>query len=218
MRKYISRLGGIVAALILTSSCAALQLGLAATQLALGTASLVGHSVLLGHDLHTFVGSHKTAYEFELADVSNDGGVRAGEIIYPKADSQYKAEYRDDLVDFTFCYLGNCFRPAFKNRTNAYLAINWNDVVMESSQKLLCRDATSGLSTITPGAFNEAHLYVVYDTVSATYRTLPLYTSQKKADADNLVGQEFLLTFPLIKGEKVVTYSVKIRIKSVTVN
>lgn len=218
MKRFFTILAATGLTIVSLNSCAALQLGLAATELALSTASLVGHSVLLGHDLHTFVGSHKTAYEFEIVDVKNDGGIPTGEIVYPKADNQYKAEYRDGLVDFTFCYSLNCFRLGLKNCTNSYLAINWNDVVMDSSSKLLWKDASSSLSTITPAAFNEAYLYVVYDTVSATYRTLPLYTSQKKADSDKLVGESFTLTFPIIKGEKVITYTATIKIASVTVN
>ena len=54
--------------------------------------------------------------------------------------------------------------------------------------------------------------------MSATHRTLPLFVSQKKADAAGLVGKEFTLTAPVIKGDKVITYSVRMRITGVNVN
>ncbi len=218
MRKLFNTLCGLAATVLLTSSCAALGVGLAATRLAVSTVSLAGSSAILGYDLHTFVGSHKTAYEFEMVSVENDADIPGAEIIHPAADTEHKAEYRDDLVDVTFCYSMNCFRLGLKNRGDSYLAINWNDVVMDSSQKLLWKDATAGLSTITPTVFNEAYLYVVYDKVSATPRTLPLFVTQKKADAAELVGKEFTLTFPIIKGEKVITYSVCMRVTGVIVN
>lgn len=218
MIKSFNALCGLVATLLLSCSCAALSVGLAATGLAVSAVSLAGSSALLGYDLHTFVGSHKTAYEFEMVSVENDGHIDGAEIVHPKADAEYKAEYRDEMLNVTFCYSMNCFRLGMRNRGDTYLAINWNDVVMDSSQKLLWKDATAGLSTITPAVFNEAYLYVVYDTVSATHRTLPLFVSQKKADAAGLVGKEFTLTAPVIKGDKVITYSVRMRITGVNVN
>lgn len=210
--KHIFTLMTLVTLTILSvSSCAVVGL-------ALSTASLVGHSALLAHDLNTYVGSHKTAYTFEFVDMTNDGGIGGGQIVQPIADNQNKAEYRDDLIDFTFCYKFNCLAPAFKGSSSSYLTINWNDIVMEGSQKLLWRDGNSSMSTITKAGFNEANLYVVYDTVFKTYRTLPLYTSQRKADEAKLVGQTFKLTFPLINVDKVITYTATIKIVEISVN
>ena len=89
---------------------------------------------------------------------------------------------------------------------------------MEGTQKLLWKDGNSSMSTITKAGFNEANLYVVYDSVSATYRTLPLYTSQKKVDEAKLVGQTFTLTFPIINVDKVITYTATLKITAVNVN
>lgn len=185
--------------------------------LALSTASLVGHSALLAHDLTTFVGSHKTAYTFELVSMTNDGGIENASIVNPVADSESKAEFKDDLIDFTFQYKYNCLVPAFKGQSNQYLTINWNDIVMDGSKKLLWRDGNASLSTITKAGYNEANLYVVYDSVSGTYRTLPLYVSQAKADEANLVGQTFTLNFPIIIVDKVITYTATIKISNVSV-
>lgn len=218
MKRYITLVLVILGTAFSVCSCGVASLALHATSLALSTASLVGHSALLAHDLHTYVGSHKTAYTFELVDMTNDGDISGGKVINQIADNQYRAEYRDDLLDFTFCYKYNCLVPAFKGCTNSYLTINWNDVVMEGTQKLLWKDGNSSMSTITKAGYNEANLYVVYDTVSATYRTLPLYVSQKKADEANLVGQTFSLTFPIINVDKVITYTATIKIASITVN
>ena len=218
MKRYISILAIFAGTVLSVSSCGVASLALHATSLALSTASLVGHSALLAHDLHTYVGSHKTAYTFELVDMANDGGIEGGKIVYPTADTQYRAEYKDNLIDFTFCYKYNCLVPAFKGQSNSYLTINWNDVVMEGTQKLLWKDDNSSMSTITKAGYNEANLYVVYDSVSATYRTLPLFTSQKKADEAQLVGQSFTLTFPIINVDKVITYTATVKITSVDVN
>ena len=218
MKRIINFLTLSVIIIATVSSCGVASLALHATSLALNTASLVGHSALLAHDLHTYVGSHKTAYTFELVDMVNDGGIEGGKVIYPTADTQYRAEFTDELIDFTFCYKYNCFVTAFKGQSNSYLTINWNDVVMEGTQKLLWKDGNSTMSTITKAGFNEANLYVVYDSVSATYRTLPLYTSQKKADEANLVGQTFTLTFPIINVDKVITYTATLKITAVNVN
>lgn len=185
--------------------------------LALRTASIVGHSALLAHDLTTFVGSHKTAYTFELISMTNDGGIENASIVNPVADSESKAEYKDDLIDFTFQYKYNCLVPAFKGQSNQYLTINWNDIVMDGSRKLLWRDGNASLSTITKAGYNEANLYVVYDSVSGTYRTLPLYVSQAKADEANLVGQTFTLVFPIINVDKVITYTATIKIANISV-
>lgn len=185
--------------------------------LALSTASLVGHSALLAHDLTTFVGSHKTAYTFELVSMTNDGGIGNASIVNPLADSESNAEFKDDLIDFTFQYKYNCFVPAFKGQSNQYLTINWNDIVMDGSRKLLWRDGNSSLSTITKAGYNEANLYVVYDSVSGTHRTLPLYVSQAKADEANLAGQTFTLVFPIINVDKVITYTATIKITNISV-
>ncbi len=185
--------------------------------LALSTASIVGHSALLAHDLTSFVGSHKTAYTFELVSMTNDGGIGNPSIVNPVADSESKAEFKDDLIDFTFQYKYNCFVPAFKGQSNQYLTINWNDIVMDGSRKLLWRDGNASLSTITRAGYNEANLYVVYDSVSGTHRTLPLYVSQAKADEANLVGQTFTLVFPIINVDKVITYTATIKITNISV-
>lgn len=211
MKRFFTLLTVVSLTVFSVSSCAI-------ASLALSTASLVGHSALLAHDLNTYVGSHKTAYTFELVDMTNDGGIGGGKVLYPTADNQYKAEFKDNLVDFTFYYKYNCLVPAFKGQSNAYLTINWNDIVMDGKQKLLWKDGNSSMSTITKAGYNEANLYVIYDSVSATYRTLPLYTSQKKADEANLVGQTFTLTFPLINVDKVITYTATIKISEVKVN
>lgn len=218
MKRNISVFAIFVGAILSINSCGVASLALSATSLALGTASLVGHTALLAHDLHTFVGSHKTAYTFELVDMTNDGSIEGGEVVYPTADTQYRAEYRDNLVDFMFCYKNNCLVTAFKGQSNAYLTINWNDIVMEGTQKLLWKNGNSSVSTITKAGFNEANLYVVYDSVSATYRTLPLFVSQKKADEAQLVGQTFTLTFPIINVDKVITYTATVKVTSVNVN
>ena len=189
-----------------------------AATIALSTASLVGHSAVLAHDLHTYVGSHRTAYSFELVDMINDGSIENGKIVYPTADADHRAEFSDDLINFTFCYKDNCIVAAFKGQSNSYLTINWNDVVMEGTQKLLWRNGNSSMSTITKAGFNVANLYVVYDSLSATFRTLPLYTSQKKADEAKLVGQTFTLNFPIINVDKVITYTTTLKITAVNVN
>lgn len=75
MKRYISILAIFAGTVLSVSSCGVASLALHATSLALSTASLVGHSALLAHDLHTYVGSHKTAYTFELVDMANDGGI-----------------------------------------------------------------------------------------------------------------------------------------------
>ena len=211
MKRIFSILTLLSLTILSVSSCAVVGL-------ALSTASLVGHSALLAHDLNTYVGSHKTAYTFELVSMSNDGGINGGQITYPTADSQYKAEFKDNLVDFTFYYKYNCLVPGFKGQSNAYLQINWNDVVMDGTRKLLWKDGNSSMSTITKAGVNEASLYVIYDSVSATYRTLPLYTSQKKADESKLVGECFTLTFPIINVDKVITYTATVKITGITVN
>lgn len=209
----------IFASIVLSvSSCGVASLALHATSLALNAASLVGHSALLAHDLHTYVGSHKTDYTFELVDMTNDGGIEGGKVVYPTADTEYKAEYRDNLIDFTLCYKNNCLVPAFKGQSSSYLTINWNDIVMEGTQKLLWKDGNSSISSITKAGFNEANLYVVYDSVSGIYRTLPLFTSQKKADEAQLAGQSFTLTFPIINVDKVITYTATVKISSVNIN
>ena len=169
MKRYISLIAVGLGVIVSVNSCSVASLALYATSLALGTASLVGHSALLAHDLTTYVGSHKTAYTFELVELANDGGIGGGKILHPTADNQYRAEFKDDLIDFTFCYKYNCIVPAFKGCTNSY-------------------------------------------------RTLPLYVSQKKADESNLVGQTFTLTFPIINVDKVITYTATIKINSITVN
>ena len=211
MKRLISNLLILAAIALSVNSCAVVGL-------ALSTASLVGQSALLAHSLNTVVGSHKTSYAFELVEMTNDGGFGGGEIVSPVADSQTKAEFRDDLIDFQFHYKHNCLIVGFKGQTSSYLTINWNDIVMEGSQKLLWKDGNSSMSTISKAGFNEANLYVIYDTASSTYRTLPLYTSQKKADEGGLAGQTFTLTFPIIQVDKVITYTAKLKITSITVN
>lgn len=211
MKRSFTQLTLVILTALSVSSCSIVGL-------ALSTASLVGHSALLAHDLNTYVGSHKTAYTFELVEMTNDGGIGGGKVVYPTADNQYKAEFQDDLVDFTFYYRYNCLVPAFKGRTNTYLTINWNDIVMEGTRKLLWKDGNSSMSTITKAGFNEANLYVIYDSVSATYRTLPLYTSQKKADESGLEGQIFTLSFPIIMTDKVITYTATVKISDIKVS
>lgn len=211
MKRSFAQLSLIILTALSVCSCSIIGLGLA-----LGSAAV--SSAELAHNLNTYVGSHKTTYSFELVEMTNDGGIGGGKVVYPTADSENKAEFQDDMVDFTFFYKNNCLVPAFKGQTNTYLTINWNDIVMEGTQKLFWKDGSSSMSTITKAAFNEASLYVVYDSVSATCRTLPLYTSQRKADESGLVGQTFTLTFPIIQLDKVITYTAKIKILSISVN
>lgn len=108
--------------------------------------------------------------------------------------------------------------PAFKSQTSSYITINWNDIVMDGTQKLLWKDGNSSMSTITKAGFNEASLYVIFDKISKTYRTLPVYTSQKKADEANLVGQTFTLAFPIINVDSVITYTATIKIADIKVD
>lgn len=218
MKRFFSILVSFLLMVLAISSCGVASLALSATSLALNTASLVGHSALLAHDLNTYVGDHKTAYTFELVSMTNDGGIEGGEVVYPTADKQYRAEFRDDLIDFTFCFKYNCMAPAFKSQTSSYITINWNDIVMDGTQKLLWKDGNSSMSTITKAGYNEASLYVIFDKVSKTYRTLPVYTSQKKADEANLVGQTFTLAFPIINVDKVITYTATIKIADIIVD
>ena len=218
MKRFLISLFISFMTIMSVSSCGVASLALSATSLALNTASLVGHSALLAHDLTTYVGDHKTAYTFELVSMTNDGGIMGGEILYPTADNQYKAEFKDDLIDFTFCFKYNCIAPAFKSQTNTYITINWNDIVLDGSQKLLWKDGNSSMSTLTRAGFNEAYLYVIFDKVSRTYRTLPVYVSQKKADEANLVGQTFTLAFRIINVDKVITYTATIKIADITVS
>ena len=206
MKKHFFSLAA-VAATVLTSSCGTV----------VSTIGIIRETAISGRNLGVLVGSDRTAYEFEVTGVTNDGGIPAGRIVQPTADIERKAEYRDDLVDLIFCYSSNCFRLGFRNRGNRYLAINWNDIIMDGSQKLFWKDARNGLSTITPAAFNEAYLYVSLDRLSGICRSLPVFISQKKADEAGVTGRELTFTCPVIQGEKVVTYSVRVRIVAVKV-
>lgn len=75
MKHFSTVLFSLILTVSTISSCGVASLALSATSLALNTASLVGHSALLAHDLNTYVGDHKTAYTFELVSMTNDGGI-----------------------------------------------------------------------------------------------------------------------------------------------
>ena len=177
----------------------------------------MGNTAILAHDVNTYVGTNNTNYTFELIDVSNDGNVQGGVVIQPVADANNLALFQDDLIEFSYHYKYNCIVPAFKGRTNSYLTINWNDVTMDGTLPLYWKDAKSGMSTISRAGFNEANLYSVYDTLSKTYITFPFYTSQKKADEAGLTGQTFALTFPIIRGNEIISYVATFKIREVTV-
>lgn len=210
MKRYFNLLILFLTVIFSLNSCSVLSL-------ALDTASLVGQSALLAHDVNTFVGTHKTAYTFELIDVANDGDISGGKVISSLADANNKALFQDDLIEFSYQYKRNYIVPALKGRTNSFLTINWNDVTMDGTLKLYWKDGGSGMSTISKAGFNEANLYSVYDSVSNTYLTFPIYTSQKKADESGLSGKTFALTFPIIKGDKVISYVATFKISAITV-
>lgn len=208
MRKNIILFCGAICALLLTSSCGVFY------QVA-HVATLTKLFAVDAHNLRTFVGNHKTSYEFELLGVENDAGILDGHVICPKAGGDSKATYEDKAISLTFKYDEGCLVLGLKTSDRTYTTIRWSDVIMNDDTQM---HGKSDVVTLNHSSYSEGRLYVYYDNLSGTCRTFPLYVSQKKADEDGILGEEFKLTFPIVRSNEVTTYTVSVRITGVTVS
>lgn len=215
MRKYISLLLGASIATILISSCAAVGAAVRVANVAAHTGVYAGEVARSVHNLRTIVGNHKTAYGFELLSVVNDAGINDGQILCPRADSESKALYQDGFIALSFEYEKNCIVLGMKTTGRTYTTIRWSDVIMDENIQM---NGRPDVVTLNHSSFSEGELYVVYDRISKTCRTFPLYVSQKKADEDGIAGSVFKLTFPVVRSDEVVTYTMNLRIADVTVD
>ncbi len=198
----------------LVSSC-----GPAAT-IASVAASGLGTLYDQGTGVYTSIAGGMTHYEFDLVEVTNDGGIAVGKTECGHSNKNTPIVYSDGLINFSFRYIDNCFRVGLKSNTNKYLTINWNDLALDETGKLKWKEAdsgASGASTITKAAYNEANLYTYYDKRNGFYRTLEVFSSQAAADKKGYVGKTFVLNVPIIQGDTVVTYRFKLKIASITV-
>ena len=189
---------------------------------AIATVAASGLSTLYnqGTGVYTSIAGSMTHYEFDLVDVSNDGGIASGNTECGHSDKKTPIVYSDDMINFSFRYVDNCLLLGLKSNTNKYLTINWNDLALDEVGKLKWKEAdsgASGVSTITKAAYNEANLYTYYDKRNGFSRTFEVFSSPAAADKKGYVGKTFVLNVPIIQGDTVITYRIKLKIASITV-
>lgn len=173
-----------------------------------------------GTGAYTTLASGMTHYAFDLVEVTNDGGIAAGKVESGHSEKKTPIVYTDNMVSISFKYVDNCFQVGLKSNTNKHSTINWNDLSLDETGKLKWKEADSGAtgpSTITKGAYEEANLYTYHDKRNGLYRTLEVFSSQAAADKKGYVGKTFTLNIPIVLGDTVVTYRVKLKIAGITV-